>query len=286
MGAKHDTKGEIPQPGGVAKSHQKSDSKVLIGIPAYNEEIGIGSIVLSASKVADEVVVVDDGSSDRTAEIASKAGATVIRHGFNRGKGSGIKTLFDYAKRENVDILVVMDGDGQHRTADIPKVVRPIEEDSADIVIGSRYIDNFDGGETPVYRRFGQEFLNTLVNFFSDTPLTDSQSGFRALSRSAVEMLDLETDSFCIESEMILKAIENDLEIEERPIEPRYEGTGSSTWNPIQHGLTICMYLLEEMRYRNGPGLREKMKLLVKTPFLISVVGKRYASKIADLFKF
>jgi glycosyltransferase involved in cell wall biosynthesis len=125
-------------------------------LPAFNEEVSIGSMVLRARRYADRVIVVDDGSSDRTAEIAEQAGAEVIQHPENRGKGAALRTGFESLNGEK--IVVTMDTDGQHNPSDIPKLVEPILKGEADMVNGSRYI-NGNKKDTPLYRRLGQIML-------------------------------------------------------------------------------------------------------------------------------
>src|SRR6056297_877486 len=136
-------------------------SNTLVAIPAYNESTAIGSTVLSTKALVDDVLVADDGSSDATAEIAKRAGATVIEHEENRGKGGAIKTIFRHAERTGHDAVVLIDGDGQHLPADIPDVVTPVLEDESELVIGSRYLEA-DETETPLYRRLGQKTLDAL----------------------------------------------------------------------------------------------------------------------------
>ncbi|CAG0974962.1 MAG: glycosyltransferase family 2 protein, partial [Candidatus Methanoperedens sp.] len=152
---------------------------IIAILPAFNEEISIGSMVLHARDHAERVIVVDDGSSDRTAEIAGFAGAEVIRHTKNMGKGVALKTGFDLAGRNGAKVIVTMDTDGQHDPEEIPKLVAPILQGEADIVNGSRYMNGKDRN-TPFYRRVGQNVLDKATNFNSGLQLTDTQSGFRA----------------------------------------------------------------------------------------------------------
>src|SRR5665811_2125829 len=135
---------------------------VMVGIPCYNEEVAIGSLVARASQYADRIVVLDDGSTDKTAEVARLAGADVLVHSANCGKGAALRDLFTYATQCGDDILVILDGDGQHDPDDIPKLVQPLMLDEADIVNGSRYL-NGDHRETPRYRRFGQVILDKFT---------------------------------------------------------------------------------------------------------------------------
>jgi glycosyltransferase involved in cell wall biosynthesis len=227
------------------------ESNLIIGIPTYNEEVGIGSVVLSAKAVASEVIVVDDGSSDDTVELAREAGATVIEHDENCGKGAAIKTLLGAVRDREFDTFVLLDGDGQHDPDEIPMVAEPVLDGDADLVIGSRYLDDETEDETPTYRRFGQRILDILTLGPSQTKVTDSQSGFRALSPRAVDELTVTTDNFGVETEMIDLASRNDLTIAEQPIDARYEGIDGQTQNPLRHGLTVVVFVLQLVRDRH-----------------------------------
>ncbi|XVH32231.1 glycosyltransferase family 2 protein [Haloferacaceae archaeon DSL9] len=232
------------------QAHQSDSSTVLVGIPAYNEEVGIGSTVLATKQFADEVVVADDGSSDNTVQIAKDAGATVLEHEVNRGKGGAVRTLFQHARTTDIDALVLIDGDGQHVPADIPDVVQPVLDGQSDVVIGSRYLEN-GATETPAYRRVGQRTLDLLTMGSVKSELTDTQSGFRAFSAEAVDSLDLRTDGFGVESEMITDAKSKNLELTEVSIDVRYDGIDGQTLNPLQHGLTVTAFILQLVRDRH-----------------------------------
>lgn len=223
---------------------------IIAGISAYNEEIAIGSIVLQAQDYADEVIVVDDGSSDETASIAAKAGASVIQHDENRGKGGAIQTLLGHVQHRDFDALVLLDGDGQHIPNDIPDVIDPVLDDDYDVSIGSRYL-NQEKTETPAYRRFGQRVLDLMTLGSARRNVSDSQSGFRALSAEAVSRLTIRTDGMGVESEMINSAVENGLEMTEVPIDVRYEEIDGQTHNPLRHGLAVLVFILRLIRDRH-----------------------------------
>lgn len=223
-------------------------SYVIVGIPAYNEEHAIASTVLGASEYVDEVIVVDDGSADQTAERARQAGATVIEHEYNKGKGAAIKTLFAHVDDMEYDALVVLDGDGQHVPSDIPAVTKPVIDGEADLTIGSRYLDATGDDETPRYRRVGQRILDILTIGSTGVELTDTQSGFRAFSPDTIDQLALKSDGISIESEMVDTAIDQELTIQEAPIDVRYEGIDGQTYNPLHHGLSVVVFILRLVR--------------------------------------
>ncbi|QLD88779.1 glycosyltransferase family 2 protein [Natronomonas salina] len=228
----------------------QTDDRIIVGIPTYNEEVAIGSVVLNSQQYADEVIVVDDGSTDQTVEIATQAGATVIKHPENKGKGGAIKTLLSHAQNRDLDALVLLDGDGQHVPRDIPDVVEPILQKECDFTIGSRYLDE-ETTETPLHRRIGQRVLDYLTLGSSGQNLTDTQSGFRAFSPGAVAKMNLRTDGMGVESEMIGEATANNLDIKEVPIDVRYDNIDGQTYSSMQHGLTVAAFITQLIRDRH-----------------------------------
>lgn len=194
--------------------------RVVVVMPAYNEERFIGSVVLKARRYADAVVVVDDGSSDATAEVAEAAGAVVVRHETNKGKGVALNTGFRQARQLDADVVVTIDADGQHLPQEMVLVIEPVLSGKADIVVGSRYLQRTS--DVPRHRILGHRFFNIVSNTVSGVPVTDSQSGFRAFSRRAVAALSFNSNGFSVESEMQLLAREHNLRVNEVAITIQY----------------------------------------------------------------
>lgn len=218
---------------------------VTVILPAYNEEVSIGSMVLRTRQYADRVLVIDDGSTDRTAEVAELAGAEVIRHPINRGKGAALRTGFHTAR--GADVIVTMDSDGQHHPSEISRLIAPILEGEADIVNGSRYM-NGNGKNTPRYRRLGQKVLDRATNFSSGLDVTDSQSGFRAFAGHTIPAFRFRESGFEIESEMLVDAALAKLRVKEVDICVRYD-VDCSTANPVRHGLRVLVKVLHDMEW-------------------------------------
>jgi glycosyltransferase involved in cell wall biosynthesis len=221
----------------------------MVGIPCYNEEVAIGSLVLRASQYADQVVVLDDGSTDKTAEVARFAGALVLVHDVNMGKGTALRDLFQYATQAGYDIIVVIDGDGQHNPDDIPKLVEPLLRDEADVVNGSRYLSG-EAGNTPRYRRFGQVVLDKVIHFGlnDNVTITDTQSGFRAFSIKTAPFFRFNSDELTIDSEMLLDAANAQLRIKEVDVGVRYD-VGRSSKHPVSHGLQVLTGVLRSIEF-------------------------------------
>jgi glycosyltransferase involved in cell wall biosynthesis len=193
---------------------------IVVVIPAHNEARFIGSVILSLDKYVSQVVVVDDGSTDNTPEIARAAGAKVLRHQKNMGKGVALTTGFQEAIKYKPDVVVMIDADGQHQANELPDLVTPVLERGVDLVIGSRYLRK--KSEVPKHRVIGHRFFNMLTETTSGTVVTDSQSGYRAISPKALEIFTFSSDGFSVESEMQFIANENNLVVEEISVDIQY----------------------------------------------------------------
>jgi glycosyltransferase involved in cell wall biosynthesis len=230
----------------------KDNKRICAVIPCFNEEATIGSVVLKAKRYVDEVVVIDDGSTDKTAKIAKYAGATVLRHGENKGYGAALKSGFKYARENEIDVLTVLDGDGQHDADQIQTVMKPVSEGKADISVGSRFLDS-TGNMVPMYRRFGIAVLTRFTNAGSDkgNRVTDGQSGFRAYSRKAIESIDPKDTQMGASSEILLQGRKQHLTYEEVPITCSYEGD-CSTERPVGHGLGVIVSILKYLEVEHS----------------------------------
>jgi glycosyltransferase involved in cell wall biosynthesis len=213
--------------------------KIVIGLPAFNEEKNIGKIVAQLLDKSYSVIVCNDGSSDSTGIIAEKMGAMIINHKKNLGYGAAIGSIFRKARDEKFDILVTFDSDGQHRISDIEKMIEPIQNKTADIVIGSRFTE--DGkADMPRYRKMGIKVITNLVNSQTGKNITDSQSGFRSYSSEVLSKMNLSENGMGVSTEILIKANKQKLKIIEIPITILYEGE-TSTHHPISHGTSVVL---------------------------------------------
>jgi glycosyltransferase involved in cell wall biosynthesis len=194
------------------------------------------------------VIVVDDGSSDSTADIAEAMGAHVIRHPKNRGYGGALQTCFKTARELSADRMVIIDSDGQHDPAEIPQLLGPLNEDF-DVVIGSRFI-NGNGKNVPIYRKIGMKVLNAMTNMGSENKVSDTQSGLRAYGRKAIEKININTNNMSAGSEILMQINDNHLKIKEVEIQCSYDVERASTQNPVSHGFGVMFGILQQIEFK------------------------------------
>jgi len=221
----------------------KKDIKfnVVACIPVYNEQETIGEVVYKSSKHVNAVIVCDDGSSDSTSKVAKKFGAIVIKHKKNIGYGAAIRSLLIAALRLGADIIITLDGDGQHEPSEIPRLTKKLTIENADIVIGSRFSHNNDY-HVPRYRKIGIKFITRLVNLglSSTIKITDAQSGFRAYSKRVLKSMVLTDVGMGASTEILFNANKNNMKIVEVPVKVKYDHN-SSTYNPVLHGFNVVL---------------------------------------------
>jgi glycosyltransferase involved in cell wall biosynthesis len=220
--------------------------KMLIGIPAYNEENMLGKAIKSLPKKIKgmekiDILVVDDGSFDKTSDVAAKSGAVVIRHIINRGLGGALKTIFAYARRLDYDVLVTFDADGQHIGSDLPRLVDVYKDMKTDVVIGSRW-----KGEKhkPLVRYIINQLANYLTFMLFGIWTSDSQSGFRLFGRKAVRTINIQTDGMEVSSEIFREIKKNNLSFYEAPIKTVYTDYSRFKGQPISNSLNVFIQLL------------------------------------------
>ena len=240
---------------------------VAAAIPILNEASTIGRIVTEVLQRADSVLVVDDGSTDNGGSVAQHSGAELIRHEANLGKGSALASALRWARaRPEIGWLVLLDGDGQHDPSEITTMVETADRRNLDILVGSRFIG---ANNAPFYRMVGLHVLSATAALGSGIHLTDSQSGFRVLSRRAIEQLDLHEVGFSVEAEMQFLAADIRLRVGEAPISIRYAGPARRS--PVVHGVSVLARTLA-LTARHRPS---RLPMLLAMPVALWRLGKR-----------
>lgn len=210
--------------------------KIIAVIPAYNTAPAVAEVIASVRPHVQEVVVVDDGSRDETAQRVRESGARLVRHSINRGQGAALQTGMDTALALGADIIVHFDSDGQHPAHQIPDLVRPIVEGTHDVVLGSRFLDHTSN--VPAGRRMILKAGGLFTRVMSGLEINDPHSGFRALSRSAAEKIRFRQDRMAHASEFLQLLARHELRYKVIPVTIRYTdysmSRGQSSWNAVR----------------------------------------------------
>lgn len=248
----------------------------VVCIPAYNEEANIEQTINKIKQFADKIIVCDDGSIDNTLSISKSLGVDVIHHEKNLGKGAALRSLFEYAKPINPDVIVTIDADGQFLPSEIPKLISPILNDDYDIVIGYRFEEN---EEMPSYRKFGNKLLDHVTNLAAELPFRDTQSGFRAYSMKALSLIEFKIDGFGADAEILVSASKTNLKITERKITVLYNtGNKTSTKNPMSHFTEVVVSLVELV------ALKRPLTILGLPGIILLILGLFFATFVVGIF--
>jgi glycosyltransferase involved in cell wall biosynthesis len=245
----------------ILQTEPSVSPSLIAAIPAYNEAGTIGDVVTEASQYVDEVIVVDDGSSDNTAQLADDAGATVVVHETNTGYGGALQTAFSEANKRDVEHLVIIDGDGQHDIGDIERLVDVQRKTASEIVIGNRHGSDSETS-MPLYRRFGLAIINIMTNLSlgivrPSKQITDTQSGFRAYSGDAVESLSMDQSlgtGMNASTDILYHGFENGYQFEEVSTTINYDLEDTSSQNPVSHGLKLVHNILNTVERKRPIG--------------------------------
>ena len=223
-----------------------SNPVVSVVIPAFNEENNIGDVLfrthetLNALKLPFEILVVDDGSEDNTAQLAQRYKATTLRNGKNQGKGHALSRGIKHARG---DIIVTMDADGSHRPEDLLKLLTPIKN-GADIVFGSRFMQAYEKNATKKLHILGNKLFNLLIQIITRKKITDSQTGYRAYKRTLLKDIEITSKGYEVDTELAMKCLSNGCHVQEEPIYYESRKNGHSHLNPLFDGFKILKTIL------------------------------------------
>jgi glycosyltransferase involved in cell wall biosynthesis len=218
--------------------------KILIIIPAYQAAGYLENVIESAMAYGHDILVVDDGSTDNTANAGLTRRVDVICHPVNKGKGAALKTGFKYAIEYNYDAVITLDSDGQHSPAYIPEFIKAYQRTGADLIIGSRAADRFD---MPWDRRLSNRLTSKTLSLFLGIPVEDSQCGYRFITTELLRKVKLRTDRFQLETEIIIKAIQQGFKLRFIPIKVIYGRGFPSSMNRFIDTLRWITMVLEEI---------------------------------------
>ncbi len=224
--------------------------RVAALIPAFNVSEGLSSLIARIQPYVERVIVVDDGSTDDTGETSRRAGAFVIRHSENRGKGTALRTGFEYFIREGYDGCIILDGDGQHDPKDIPIFLREAARSDAGVIIGNRMSQNVS---MPVIRRWTNQFMSFILSHRLGVFIPDTQCGFRYIRADVLRVIQIESTRFAIDSEILIEARRHGFKIASVPIQTIYQNQKSNI-QPIRDTYFFLRLLFKK------PSKKEKGK--------------------------
>ena len=217
---------------------------VCLLLPAYNEEKTIDKIIREASEFVHDILVIDDGSVDQTAQVAEKAGGRVIKHYMNLGKGMALRTGFDYISQKDYDLIITMDSDGQHQPSDLPRFIDYFEKHRSDILIGARIHNRF---EMPCHRRLNNWLVSSVGSALCGQEVEDFQSGFRLIRAEVVKSIELHTERYETESELLIKAGRIGFKIQSIPIATIYNSEISNI-RPLREMWLFTKLLINSLK--------------------------------------
>lgn len=245
-------------------------------IPAFNVSNQIHDVIKKSQKYVDQVIVCDDGSSDATFLNAESAGVIVLKHEKNYGKGAALKTLFQKSRELKADVIVTIDGDGQFLPEEIPKLIEPIKTKQFDLVIGNRFLYK---EEMPSYRKVGNKMLDKFTKLAANLPFEDTQSGFRAYSKNAIEKISFSSNGFGVDSEILVDAVNKDLKITEQYVKVIYNtGDKTSTKNPVSHSVGVIASIIELI------AINHPLKYLGIPGIIFLIIGISYSVLVMAMF--
>ncbi len=216
--------------------------KIFAVIPAYNEAEVIKQVVNSISNMVDEVIVVDDGSSDQTFCLAIESGAKTLRHFLNRGQGAALQTGIDFALRMGADIIVTYDADGQFIPEEIEKIIKPLLLGECDICLGSRFLD--DKSKIPKIKKTVLKFAVLVTRIYTGLSVTDTHNGFRALSEKAARLIIIKQDKMAHASEILEQVKKHNLKFKEIPVTVKYTDYSLQKGQKISNSFKIIRDLI------------------------------------------
>jgi len=222
-------------------------SKIVAIIPAYNEEKTVGSVIRETKRYVDKVIVINDGSTDGTEKIARKSGADIYSHPVRMGLGPTILDGYREALRLDADIILQIDADGQYLPKEIPKLLEPIHDNQADMVLGSRFSGTIE--DMPFVKRMGNKTFSKITGFLSGTRITDAQTGFRVMRKELVENI-IPTGRYTYTQEMIIRASKEGYRIMEVPIyfAKRPHGKSRLIGNVFSYGSNSLSIMIKTFR--------------------------------------